>query len=174
MNKMKAKIIVVVLLIVCVALVTFGVACKDSQDNYAPMIDNTREYKSVTVTAEQKNIADYCRIENYYTSAKYKVLRVVSERGYGGEIELLVLLEGTTLEKIKVIKADETAGYGTKCFEDKFLEQFYGKDLLTIEPLTGRQDNYESGDILYVTSATKTSRAVISAINAVSLFIKLL
>jgi Na+-translocating ferredoxin:NAD+ oxidoreductase RnfG subunit len=172
MNKQIKKLIVVVLLVACVALVVFNVACKKEQDNYAPMIDNAREYVGVSISPEKKNIANYCRIENYYTSAEYKVIRVIAERGYAGEIELLVLLEGTTLKKTKVIKSDETPGHGTKCFEDKFLEQFYEKDLSTIEPLIGKEEKNESGDILYVTGATKTSRAIISAINAVILFIK--
>ena len=41
-----------------------------------------------------------------------------------------------------------------------------------MEPLTGRQDNYEQGDILYVTGATRTSRALITGVNGVAAFIK--
>lgn len=169
---MNKKIIYAILALILLLLVFLSVACTNPGYDYPKMIDDTREYESVAVTDEQKNIAEYCRIEGYYVSGDYKIVRIVSERGHVDEIELLVLIEGTILKEIKGVEIKETPGYGTKCFEDKFLTQFYERDLLTMEPLTGRQDNYEQGDILYVTGATRTSRALITGVNGVAAFIK--
>jgi Na+-translocating ferredoxin:NAD+ oxidoreductase RnfG subunit len=97
---------------------------------------------------------------------------VISKQGYVNDIELLALLEGTTIRQIKGLNVKESKNYGAKCFNDNFLSQFYGIDLAAAAPLSGRQDNYEDGDILYVTRATKTSRAIITAINAAALFLR--
>lgn len=153
------------------AIVYYTVSVSNAPD-YPSMIDTARSYEAQEVSAEMKNVGNACRIENFYTSGEYKVIRVISEHGYVDEVELLVLLQGTTVRAVKGINVKETADYGAKCFNDRFLSQFIGLDLANIEQLSGRQDNYEEGDILYVSHATTTSRAVIYAINAVSIFVK--
>lgn len=171
---MKKKIFIVALFLVFSISAILLCACKnDSKDDDVPkIIDASREYQKQTLSNEQKNIADKVIIKGYYTSGDYKIVNVISNEGYAGDVELLVLLNGTTVEKIMGINIKETADYGAKCFKDVFLSQFYNRDLKTMEPLLEKEDPYSPGDIIIVTHATKTSRAVIKAMNATALFIK--
>ncbi len=174
MNKKFVLNLIRLIAVFTVVVFSFALFACDNADNtdYPSMIDDGREYTEVEITSEQKTIAKFCRIENYFVLGDFKIVRVISEQGYVDEIELLVLLEGTTVKQIKGLNVKETADYGAKCFNDKFISQFYGIDLLTSPLLRGRQDNFEDGEILYVSHATTTSRALISAVNAVALFIK--
>lgn len=141
--------------------------------DYPAFIDDAHVYQEQTLTETQKSVAADCRIENYYVSGDYKVIRVVSDRGYADEIELLVLLEGTTVKKIQNLYNNETPGHGDICFRDRFLGRFEGKDLSVYRVLYGKDHTPVAADeILYVTSATITSTAIIDAVNAVSLFLQ--
>lgn len=172
---MKKLIIPIILIcILTLSLVCFVACNNETETNYPKMIDNSREYSEQTLTEEQKNITDYCTIAGYYTSGDYKVIRVISSEGFNGDIDMLILLNGTVVEKMIGIDIKETDEYGAKCFKDAFINQFNGKDLKTMEPLKGKEDPMSSGDILYVTHATTTSRALIKAVNATSLFVKTL
>lgn len=143
--------------------------------DYSVFIDKEHVYQEQTLTDAERNVAANCRIENYYVSGDYKVIRVVSERGYVDEIELLVLLEGATVKKIQNLYNKETPGHGDICFRDRFLGRFEGKDLSAYPVLHGKAHTPVADDeILYVTSATFTSTAIIDAINAVSLFLQTL
>ncbi|NLT18536.1 MAG: FMN-binding protein [Clostridiales bacterium] len=113
-----------------------------------------------------------CTIENYYVSGEKKIFYVISERGYVDKINLIILLDGSTIQKIQGIDIKESDNYGMKCFSGDFLTQFEGIDLLTIEVVRGKETPYDEGEIIYVTHATTTSKAIISAINAVATFIR--
>jgi len=80
--------------------------------------------------------------------------------GYGGDIVLMVGFEADrkTLVCYKTLVAAETPGLGMKLNAPEFAGQFRGKDSTTLEL------KKKGGEIVPITSATITSKAVIRAI----------
>lgn len=83
---------------------------------------------------------------------------LVSTKGYGGEMKVLVgvNLDGT-VKGVRILSHNETRGIGSKIQEQGFLSQFEGKrlDQLYFSP---------EGEIEAITGATISSRAVLTAV----------
>ncbi len=86
--------------------------------------------------------------------------------GYGGEIELLVALEGTDMREgniivkgISVLFHGETPGLGARIEEDAFLNQFEGTNVEDIR-LTD-----DGGDIDAISGATVSTEAVVNTVH---------
>lgn len=157
-------------LIILLSTVLLG-SCKTKID-YASIIDPDAYYKETRLTDQEKNVYQFCRIENYYTSGEKKIFRVVAEKAYVEELNLLILIEGSTIVKIQGIEVKESEKYGMKCFSGNYLNQFIGLDLSQIEIVRGKDTPYDTGEIIYVSHATITSKAIIAAVNAVATFLK--
>lgn len=88
----------------------------------------------------------------------------VAVKGYGGTIKLLVGIKADgTVEGIKIISHDETAGLGANATNKKFTDQYKDK--------TGKLSVIKSGsptknEIEAITSATITSKAVTDGVNS--------
>lgn len=82
--------------------------------------------------------------------------------GYGGDVELMVGFKSDrrTVVCYRTLKATETPGLGMKLNEPAFTGQFAGKDGSALRVVK------DGGDIVAITSATITSRAVCGAIKA--------
>lgn len=84
--------------------------------------------------------------------------------GYGGEVQVMIGINPDgSINKVTIISADdETPGLGQNVKKDSFLDRFTGKTgELTVTKNTSVADN----EIQAVTSATITSKAVVSAVN---------
>jgi len=169
LKKVKCVLGVILLIVLAVSSL-FLLSCSNKID-YPSLIDPNNTYEEINLSEEQKNIYPNCTIENYFISGEKKIFRVISERGYVDEINLLVLLDGTTIQKIQGIDVKESENYGMNCFTETYLTQFEGIDLAEIEVVRGKETPYDQGEIIYVTHATTTSKAIISAINAIASFI---
>lgn len=170
-NRVMKKIIFLVVLLLISSVTLAACGKEDAIVQYYTYVDTSREYTEQTLTQQQMQAYSYANIQNYYTSGEYRVFRVVAKFGYKGEVQLALLLNGTTVEKIAGIDVQETINYGAKCFKDNYLKQFYGIDLAEIQEIRGKARPRDEGEIVYVTGATVTSRAVIDAVNAVAKFI---
>ena len=97
-------------------------------------------------------------------------IKAVSNKGYSGDIEVMVgLLPNGEVSNLVVVAQTETPGLGTKVTEDSFLSQFRGRNLADFI-LKVKKDG---GDVDAVSGATISSRAVSDAIaNAYNSFIK--
>lgn len=90
----------------------------------------------------------------------------VAPNGYGGEIEFIVGIDSEyKTTGIKIVNMSETAGLGSKAGEEKFSSQFIGKNasngLSVIKSGTPSDD-----EILAISGATVTSKAVAEGVNA--------
>lgn len=91
----------------------------------------------------------------------------VTVKGYGGEIEVTVGIDNEgTVTGISVGGANfsETAGLGAKTKDAEFMDQFAGM----VPPLAVQKDG---GDVDAVTGATRSSRAVTSAVNTAAEYV---
>jgi len=83
-------------------------------------------------------------------------------KGYAGSIKLLVAVspEGKVLN-FGILDSKETPGLGDKASQPLFHDQFIGKDLAHLKVV---KDPSDKEDILAITGATITSKAVTKAV----------
>lgn len=83
-------------------------------------------------------------------------------KGFSGQIDMMVgLLPDGTLNKVSVLKMNETPGLGTKMTDPSFASQFEGKHPDSFR-MTVKKDG---GDVDAITSATISSRAYCDALD---------
>ncbi|MEF9958988.1 MAG: RnfABCDGE type electron transport complex subunit G [Niameybacter sp.] len=89
--------------------------------------------------------------------------------GFGGSIELLVGMHADgTLAGVQVLTHAETPGLGANMTQDAFKNQF--KDQQT--PLGVSKTTSGDGEIMAITGATITSRAVVDGVNEATAYMK--
>ncbi len=88
-------------------------------------------------------------------------IKTYSDKGFGGKIELMAgFLSDSTIHDITVLQQKETPGLGTRMTEDKFKNQFIGKNpdkfILKVKK--------DGGDVDAISAATISSRAYCDAL----------
>lgn len=148
--------------------------CKDL--NYTIYVDASNVYTEHELTEEQKSIYPSATIHNYYSRKvdrdTFEVFRVIAHRGFHSTLEHIILTKNNVVERIVGINIIETPDYGTLCYENKFLSQFYGINIMASDFLDWKSNPIEEGDILLISRATTTSKGVISTVNACSALVK--
>lgn len=122
--------------------------------------------KELEVTDEAKITTAFVTYKgNVYTGS---VLKVYPE-GYGGSIELLVgVLPEGEIAGIQILSHQETPGLGANMMNEDFKEQFHSKHA----PLAVNKINPGEEEIMAITGATITSRAVTDGVNLVAEYVK--
>ncbi|MBQ9765059.1 MAG: FMN-binding protein [Lachnospiraceae bacterium] len=101
------------------------------------------------------------------------LVTVTSHEGYGGDITIVlgIDLEGTVLG-IEFTAIDETVGFGAEAVNPEFKDQFAGK---AVEKFAYTKSAVSAdNEILAISGATKTTRAVTNAVNAGVYFVNTL
>jgi electron transport complex protein RnfG len=85
-----------------------------------------------------------------------------TEKGYGGDIRVMagVKTDGT-VDSVRILELNETAGLGMNAQDESFLSQFKG----LVGGITVSKDKPGGNSIDALTGATITSRAVTAAVN---------
>lgn len=93
------------------------------------------------------------------------VVSAVSDRGYGGDIKIMVgITSDLTINRVKITESSETAGLGLKASNPEFIDQYIGRDTsLIVKKNISPTDTGE--DIAAISGATVTSKAVTNAVN---------
>ncbi|MCD8130576.1 MAG: FMN-binding protein [Lachnospiraceae bacterium] len=93
------------------------------------------------------------------------VMTSVSHAGYGGDIEIALGMntEGS-VTGLEFLSIEETAGLGMNAQKSEFKDQYLGRLVEAFTVVKGESSSDE--EIVAVSSATITSRAVTSAVNA--------
>lgn len=105
-------------------------------------------------------------LDSFYTAGdKGFVVTTVCSEGYGGDIKVMVGINpDKTINKIKIMSLNETAGLGAKANTDEFMNQYSGlKNKIGVEKNNG--GNPEDNTISAISGATVTSKAVTKAVN---------
>jgi len=88
--------------------------------------------------------------------------RMVSHKGYGGDIALLMGVDMRgVVTGVEILSMHETPGLGARILEEPFKRQFKGKSLSTTKWAVKK----DGGDIDQITGATISPRAVTEAIH---------
>lgn len=91
------------------------------------------------------------------------VVTAVSKEGYGGDIKVMVGLDGNmAITRVEILESSETAGLGANASKPAFAGQFEGKN----EALTLVKGTAKENEISAIASATITSKAVTGCVNA--------
>ncbi len=91
------------------------------------------------------------------------VVVATSHQGYGGDIKVMVGIDqNLTVTRVKIMESSETAGLGANASKPQFIDQFVGADT-SLKVVKGAAKN---GEISAISSATVTSKAVTSCVNA--------
>ena len=92
------------------------------------------------------------------------VVTVVSSLGYGGDIRVMIGLDNNLcVTKAKILQSSETAGLGANASKPKFIDQYIGKT----NPIYVVKNAVPGDDeVLAISGATITSKAVTSCVNA--------
>ena len=87
---------------------------------------------------------------------------VNSAKGYGGDIKVLSgILNDGSVNKIEILEMSETPGLGANAKNDSFKEQYVGKS----GSIGVNKTNKSETEILAISGATITSKAVTEAVN---------
>ncbi len=115
------------------------------------------------------DLADYPNISSVYEAtidgqiAGY-AFELIAPEGYGGDIQLMAAIGADGLVKgIDVIKHAETPGLGAKADEPEFKSNFVDKPAAQLNVVKG--DAANDNDIVSISGATITSRAVTNVVN---------
>ena len=85
--------------------------------------------------------------------------------GYGGVIDLMVGIQADgAVERVKIITMSETAGLGSKAQDEAFLQQYAGKNVTDAFSVI-KNGIPQQGEIVAVSGATVTSKAVTAGVN---------
>lgn len=94
------------------------------------------------------------------------VVTAVSKEGYGGDVKVMVGLDGNlAVTRIEILESSETAGLGANASKPAFAGQFEGKNAA----LTVVKGEAKENEISAIASATITSKAVTGCVNAAML-----
>ncbi len=101
------------------------------------------------------------------------VMTSVSHAGYGGDIEIaLGINTESSVTGLEFLSIEETAGLGMNAQKSEFKDQYLGRLVEAFTVVKGESSSDE--EIVAVSSATITSRAVTSAVNAGLAFVRAL
>ncbi|HHU42796.1 MAG: FMN-binding protein [Bacillota bacterium] len=146
-------------------IIILGLACLygcQDRDNIISLVDSPEGYQKIDVIKTQYPNGE---IRNIYKNDNKYVFHIVSHKGYAGDVEIAFLIMDDEIKAMKGYKIKETKGYGTRAFEENYLNQFIGINLKGKEQLRGGSKPSQDIDIIYVTGATRTSKAVVIAFN---------
>lgn len=128
--------------------------------NVLPPYDNTPDQDTLTVKSGGESVTFYRgRKKGEIVGAAFGV---VSQAGYGGDIELMVGVDTTgVIHGVEILRHRETPGLGAKVTGENFRKQYRDKSLQHPEKWKVTKDG---GTFEPVTGATISSRAVTEAI----------
>lgn len=89
---------------------------------------------------------------------------LVKTNGYGGELQIMVgLKDVNTVVGVRILSSSETPGLGKRAEEPTFYEQYQGISTDSFNVVKGSKT--ADNDIVAISSATITSKAVTKAVN---------
>lgn len=121
-----------------------------------PTFDNNPVNEVTKVISEK--VADSIEIYPAFSSNQFVGAAVIgaSEKGFSGLVKLMVgFTETGEIKNIEVLEQKETPGLGTKMKDEKFLQQFRGKNPSTFNLLVKK----DGGEVDALTGATISTRA---------------
>lgn len=151
----------------------FLLSCK--KDKYGldtvSIVDNNYGYIEVEFNDDMISYNKGDILSVFKNSKKFAII-VEGKGGYNGSVIMIILIENNVIRNIKNVDNDETKEKSESVFSDSYLNQFIDKDIILFDSLVGASKPSSDTDIIYVTSATYSSKAVLNAVNSAILWYK--
>lgn len=100
---------------------------------------------------------------------KNVILHASGKGAYKGTVEIMVIIDNYNIKSVAKYVSNETPGLGSKAFEVEYLDKYKG-DITNID---GFELTKNGGNIDAVSGATKTSTALVNAVNAAVKYYKI-
>lgn len=130
-----------------------------------PQVDEIKDESSQYVKEDSESMVSEVNVA-YKKGAPCGVIYIVEPSGYNGMVRTLVAFDIPTqkVTGIKVLNQAETPGLGANATESWFADRF--KDKTATQPLeVVKQEPVGDNQVLAITSATITSKAVTEGVN---------
>lgn len=171
----KGNIKRILVAVVIITAVAFLYACTDGESPLElyvkPVAEDYMDYKEISLS-EKDSSFEGGRVLRVFENGDKRVYYASGKGGYNGDIEIVVLVEKAVIIKIAGYNVKESPDYGAKCFNEPFMQQFYGMDLSVRDEVTWGRAYGGDFDVYAVTHATYTTKAFVYAVNAVRLYIQ--
>ncbi len=177
MKKLNVKAILVpaiALLIIClVSTALLAVTNSVTMEKIALNAVETEKASRMLVLPEGKNYGDVKALESGLTYCvgtddsgnEVGYVFTSGAKGYGGTVSIMVGMDLTgTITGVEILSHSETPGLGANAVKPEFKDRFVGKS----GELTVNKTSNDAQNVQAITAATITSKAVISAVNAVT------
>lgn len=177
MKKLNIKEILiptVALLIIClVATALLAGTNSVTKEKIALNAVETEKASRMLVLPEGKEYGEVTALENGLTycvgtdenGAEAGYVFTAGAKGYGGTVSVMVGLDmNGTITGVEILSHSETPGLGANSVKPEFKNRFVGK----AGQLTVDKNSNDGQNVQAITAATITSKAVTSAVNAVT------
>ncbi len=177
MKKLNVKAILIpaiALLIIClVSTALLAVTNSVTMEKIALNATETEKASRMLVLPEGKNYGEVKALESGLTYCvgtddsgnEVGYVFTSGAKGYGGTVSIMVGMDLTgTITGVEILSHSETPGLGANAVKPEFKERFVGKS----GELTVNKTSNDAQNVQAITAATITSKAVISAVNAVT------
>ncbi len=177
MKKLNVKAILIpaiALLIIClVSTALLAVTNSVTMEKIALNAVETEKASRMLVLPEGKNYGEVKALENGVTYCvgtddsgnEVGYVFTSGAKGYGGTVAVMVGVDLTgKITGIEILSHSETPGLGANAVKPEFKERFAGKS----GQLTVSKTSNDAQNVQAITAATITSKAVTSAVNAVT------
>lgn len=157
----------IVIIIVLACLLTFSACTADLERE-----ENLRIFNMFELSIDDFSVTPldytymYGKVTRKFQNGDTYILLAQAE-GYNGILKIAVLIRELKIVSIKGYEVRETENYGMRAFEEPYLQQFYGQDIIRNGPLIGGKTPGENIHVVAVTQATYSSNAVLSSVNAI-------
>lgn len=104
-------------------------------------------------------------IVNVFSAGDTYVIHSIGYGGYDDDFQVLVCVSGNVINSIACYSSGETPGVGSRVFNEDTLNSYCNKDISTFDSFTLTKAPQSDGEIEVITGATKSSTALINAVN---------
>ncbi len=177
MKNLNVKAILIpaiALLIIClVSTALLAVTNSVTMEKIALNAVETEKASRMLVLPEGKNYGEVKALENGITYCvgtddsgnEVGYVFTSGAKGYGGTVAIMVGIDLTgKITGVEILSHSETPGLGANAVKPEFKDRFVGKS----GQLTVNKTSNDAQNVQAITAATITSKAVVSAVNAVT------
>ncbi len=104
-------------------------------------------------------------IVNVFVGGNTYIIHAVGAGGYDDDFQVLIGIKDNVITSISCYSSGETPGVGSRVFSEETINSYCNKDISEIDVFSLSKNPQGSGEIQTVTGATKSSTALVNAVN---------
>ncbi len=170
-QKPKRTLTLAIRLVSLIFVILFLLCSCSREPSICELLDTNSTYTELNLSQSQKRLTQYISINALYKSGNSCIFHTSTYKGKDyGISQLGILVKNNTITKIIGFQLKDLHNREDVCYSNVYLKNFIGKNLLNMEPLSGDYTPENNADVIYVSQASYTSKAILYTINAVAKF----